>query len=74
MSSDLELAEQAARAAGEVLMSYFGRAAEGLDVKSSPTDPVSDADREADPAGERLDHLLGQLSEEAAASSTGSSR
>jgi myo-inositol-1(or 4)-monophosphatase len=48
VSSDLELAERAARAAGEVLMSYFGRAAEGLDVKSSPTDPVSDADREAE--------------------------
>ena len=48
MSDDLELAERAARAAGEVLMSYFGQAAEGLDVKSSPTDPVSDADREAE--------------------------
>jgi myo-inositol-1(or 4)-monophosphatase len=54
VSSDLELAERAARAAGEVLMSYFGRAAEGLDVKSSPTDPVSDADREA----ERTIHAL----------------
>ena len=50
MSDDLALAERAARAAGEVLMSYFGRAAEGLDVKSSPTDPVSDADREAEDA------------------------
>lgn len=48
MSSDLELAERAARAAGEVLMSYFGRAAEGLASKTSPTDPVSDADREAE--------------------------
>ena len=48
MSDDLALAERAARAAGEVLMSYFGRAAEGLDMKSSPTDPVSDADREAE--------------------------
>jgi myo-inositol-1(or 4)-monophosphatase len=50
VAHDLELAERAARAAGEVLMSYFGRAAEGLDVKSSPTDPVSDADREAETA------------------------
>ncbi|HEX6653713.1 MAG TPA: inositol monophosphatase family protein [Thermoleophilaceae bacterium] len=50
MTDDLALAERAARAAGEVLMSYFGRAAEGLDVKSSPTDPVSDADREAEAA------------------------
>ena len=48
MSSDLELAERAARAAGDVLMSYFGRAAEGLASKTSPTDPVSDADREAE--------------------------
>src|SRR5919202_790521 len=29
-------------------MSYFGHAAEGLGLKSSPTDPVSDADREAE--------------------------
>ncbi len=48
MTDDLALAERAARAAGEVLMSYFGHAAEGLDMKSSPTDPVSDADREAE--------------------------
>ena len=48
MNADLELAERAARAAGDVLMSYFGRAAEGLASKTSPTDPVSDADREAE--------------------------
>jgi myo-inositol-1(or 4)-monophosphatase len=48
VTDDLALAERAALAAGEVLMSYFGRAAEGLDMKSSPTDPVSDADREAE--------------------------
>jgi myo-inositol-1(or 4)-monophosphatase len=48
VSADLDLAERAARAAGEVLMSYFGEAAEGLATKSSPTDPVSDADREAE--------------------------
>jgi myo-inositol-1(or 4)-monophosphatase len=48
VSADLELAERAARAAGEVLMSYFGRAVQGLASKSSPTDPVSDADREAE--------------------------
>jgi len=48
VSADLELAERAARAAGEVLMSYFGHAAAGLSLKSSPTDPVSDADREAE--------------------------
>jgi myo-inositol-1(or 4)-monophosphatase len=48
VSPDLELAERAARAAGEVLMSYFGRAPEGLALKTSATDPVSDADREAE--------------------------
>ena len=48
MNPDLELAERAARAAGDVLMSYFGHAAEGVELKSSPTDPVSDADREAE--------------------------
>ncbi|HEX6583408.1 MAG TPA: inositol monophosphatase family protein [Thermoleophilaceae bacterium] len=48
MSSDLELAERAARAAGEVLMSFYGRAPEGLASKTSATDPVSDADREAE--------------------------
>jgi len=48
VSPDLDLAERAARAAGEVLMSYYGRAPEGLASKSSATDPVSDADREAE--------------------------
>lgn len=48
MSADLELAEWAARAAGEVLMTYYGREPEGLDSKTSVTDPVSDADREAE--------------------------
>jgi myo-inositol-1(or 4)-monophosphatase len=48
VSADLELAERAARAAGDVLMSYYGRAPEGLGSKSSDTDLVSDADREAE--------------------------
>jgi myo-inositol-1(or 4)-monophosphatase len=48
VASDLELAERAARAAGEVLLSYFGQTAQGLALKTSPTDPVSDADREAE--------------------------
>jgi myo-inositol-1(or 4)-monophosphatase len=48
VSPDLELAERAARAAGEVLMRYYGRAPEGLASKTSATDPVSDADREAE--------------------------
>jgi myo-inositol-1(or 4)-monophosphatase len=48
VDADLELAERAARAAGEVLMAYYGRAPEGLGSKTSVTDPVSDADREAE--------------------------
>jgi myo-inositol-1(or 4)-monophosphatase len=67
VAGDLELAERAARAAGEVLLSYYGRAAEGLASKTSPTDPVSDADREAERTirelllGERpADGLLGE--------------
>jgi myo-inositol-1(or 4)-monophosphatase len=48
VNADLELAERAARAAGEVLLSYYGRPAEGVSSKSSATDLVSDADREAE--------------------------
>jgi myo-inositol-1(or 4)-monophosphatase len=48
VSDDVELAERAARAAGEVLMSYYGHPAEGLAAKSSATDLVSDADRQAE--------------------------
>ena len=78
MSADLELAERAARAAGEVLMSYYGRAAEGLASKTSPTDPVSDADREAERTIREL--LLGEhpddgiLGEEGSRSSSASGR
>jgi myo-inositol-1(or 4)-monophosphatase len=48
VNADLDLAQRAARAAGEVLLSYYGRAPEGLESKTSATDPVSDADREAE--------------------------
>jgi myo-inositol-1(or 4)-monophosphatase len=50
LNSDLELAERAARAAGELLLGYYGRDPQGLDSKSSDTDLVSDADREAERA------------------------
>jgi myo-inositol-1(or 4)-monophosphatase len=50
LNPDLELAERSARAAGEVLLGYYGREPEGLDSKSSETDLVSDADREAERA------------------------
>ncbi len=46
MSSELsDLAQRAARAAGEVLLERFRSPAEGVDAKSTPTDLVSDADR-----------------------------
>jgi myo-inositol-1(or 4)-monophosphatase len=48
VNPDLELADRAARVAGDVLMSYYGRPAEGLATKSSATDLVSDADRAAE--------------------------
>lgn len=72
MSADLELAERAARAAGEVLLSRYGREPEGLDTKSSGTDPVSDADREA----ERVlrDLLLGERPDDGLLGEEGSHR
>jgi myo-inositol-1(or 4)-monophosphatase len=54
LSADLKLAERVARAAGEVLMSYYGRPPEGLASKTSETDLVSDADREAERAVREL--------------------
>jgi myo-inositol-1(or 4)-monophosphatase len=45
---DRELAERAARSAGELLMARFGRPAHGVELKSSATDMVSDADRDAE--------------------------
>lgn len=44
----LDLAQRAARAAGEMLLERFSRPAEGVSAKSTPTDPVSDADRASD--------------------------
>jgi myo-inositol-1(or 4)-monophosphatase len=78
LTADLELAERLARAAGDVLMSYYGRPPEGLASKSSETDLVSDADREAERtvrellAAERPDD--GLLAEEGSDSSGASGR
>ena len=44
----LDLATRAARAAGELLQERFGGPQSGLDSKSSRTDLVSDADRDAE--------------------------
>jgi myo-inositol-1(or 4)-monophosphatase len=44
----LDLAVRAARAAGELLLARFGGTHSGLDSKSSRTDLVSDADRDAE--------------------------
>lgn len=71
----LELAEHAARAAGNELLRRAGNV-EGLNTKTTETDPVSDADRAAEALISRL--LLGErpgdgiLGEEGAAA-TGSS-
>jgi myo-inositol-1(or 4)-monophosphatase len=78
LSSDVELAERAARAAGDVLLGYYGRPPEGLGSKSSETDLVSDADREAERAivellaAERPDD--GLLAEEGSRSEAASGR
>jgi myo-inositol-1(or 4)-monophosphatase len=78
VSADLELAERAALAAGEVLLGYYGGPAAGVAAKSSPTDLVSDADREAERtirellSAERPDD--GLLGEEGSRHSTESGR
>src|SRR5204863_6649025 len=50
MSTDalLELAVKAAHTAGELLLGRFGGPQSGVDAKSSATDMVSDADRDAE--------------------------
>ena len=50
MSADalLELAVNAAHTAGELLLGRFGGPQSGVDAKSSATDMVSDADRDAE--------------------------
>jgi myo-inositol-1(or 4)-monophosphatase len=44
----LDVAVEAARRAGQVLVEYFRRPARGLDTKTTPTDLVSDADKNAE--------------------------
>jgi myo-inositol-1(or 4)-monophosphatase len=44
----LDLARRAAIAAGDLLLDRFGGPARGVETKSSPTDLVSDADRDAE--------------------------
>jgi myo-inositol-1(or 4)-monophosphatase len=44
----LDLAVRAAQAAGTLLVDRFHRPASGVELKSSQTDPVSDADRDAE--------------------------
>ena len=64
MNLDLRLAERAARAAGALLRERFGGPAEGVDTKTTATDLVSDADRDAEAlirdmiAAERPDDAL----------------
>jgi myo-inositol-1(or 4)-monophosphatase len=44
----LQLADEGARRAGRLLIERFGGPARGVDTKSSPTDLVSDADRDSE--------------------------
>jgi myo-inositol-1(or 4)-monophosphatase len=44
----VDIAVEAARQAGALLLERFGSAATGVSSKSTPTDPVSDADRDAE--------------------------
>ena len=44
----LEAASHAAREAGKLLLDRFHAPAHGVETKSTPTDPVSDADRDAE--------------------------
>lgn len=48
MSEAVEVAERAARAAGALLLARFREPARGVETKSSGTDMVSDADRDAE--------------------------
>jgi myo-inositol-1(or 4)-monophosphatase len=78
LSADIEVAERAARAAAEVLLSAYGRPPEGLGSKSSETDLVSDADRAAERAVRELLALErpddGLLAEEGSHSEAASGR
>jgi myo-inositol-1(or 4)-monophosphatase len=77
-ATDLELAERAARAAGALLLERFGGPARGVERKSTRTDMVSDADRDAEAVIEGI--LLGErpgdglLAEEGATSHAESGR
>lgn len=44
----LELATEISRRAGRLLLERFSEPARGIDTKTTPTDPVSDADRDAE--------------------------
>jgi myo-inositol-1(or 4)-monophosphatase len=78
LDEDLALAERIAREAGELLAGYFGGPARGVGSKSTETDLVSDADREAETLvvgileRERPDD--GLLAEEGAHADSGSGR
>jgi len=67
----LDLAVRVARAAGAELMSRYGRV-EGLDTKSSATDPVSDADRASEAL--MVDMLLAQRPDDGLIGEEGASR
>ena len=70
--TDLELAERAARVAGALLLERFGGRARGVASKSTSTDMVSDADREAESA--LVDVLLAERPDDGLLGEEGTSR
>jgi len=76
LAADLDLAERVARAAGEGLMERFRGPAQGVERKSTETDLVSEADREAERTVAEMLHderpedgMLGEESADEAGSS-----
>jgi myo-inositol-1(or 4)-monophosphatase len=70
-ASLLDLAESVAREAGQLLLERFRRPATGVGSKSSATDPVSDADRDAESLIRR--RLLGARPDDSLLGEEGSS-
>src|SRR3954452_12805380 len=74
----LAIAEEGARAAGAVLLERFGAPRRGVPAKTSPTDPVSEADLAAERALREIlskrrpgDAVLGEEGGQAGAGDTG---
>jgi myo-inositol-1(or 4)-monophosphatase len=71
-NSLLEIAEDAAREAGVLLLERFHSAATGVNSKSTPTDPVSDADRDSEKL--IVSHIRARRGEDAIVAEEGAAR